>query len=68
MGASIPEMLTFESKREGSQEVRHAYNVEKRGDLLIMAEAEGPGWMELRCGRKGKGSEAFGLDCRFYSK
>ena len=42
MGASIPEMLTFESKPEGSEEVSHAYKVDRLGDLLIMAEAERP--------------------------
>lgn len=67
MGVSIPEMLTFESNPEGSEEVSHTYKVHKLGDLLILAEAEGPSRIELRCGRKGEGREAFGLDSSFYS-
>lgn len=42
MGVSIPEMLTFESKPEGSEEVSHAYKVNKPGDSLIRVEARGP--------------------------
>lgn len=42
MGVSIPEMLTFESKPEGSEEVSHAYKVNKPRDLLIRVEARGP--------------------------
>ena len=69
MGVSIPEMLTFESKPEGSEEVSHAYKVNKPGEIRSSGWKQGgPGWMELSCGRKGKGSEACGLDCSFYSK
>lgn len=54
MGVSIPEMLTLESKPEGSEEASHTYKGHMPGEFVHNSRSKGAGWLELRWGRERK--------------